>query len=812
MNPLVVLNLGPGNCQVGFDNVTVQLSATDGQPLIKCRDVGKLPAAENLPGLYSKWQRLYEALNNPLGLRLSTKDFIEFDDSDAITNVSRADFGDLSEQLKAEINQWLKSPEFRNIDQLLRMQLRPEENIRMIIETDDPLLQKLPWHLWTFFEHYTKAEVALSAQKYGRASQVAPKTNRQMRILVVLGHSDGINVQSDRRMLEEVSAETVVLTEPQRSVLDRYLWDEQGWDILFFAGHSTSHAVDEKGGFQEQLYINPKEQLSIDQLRNALRASISRGLKLAIFNSCDGLGLARALADLNLPQLIVMREPVIDPVAHTFLKNFLRLFSLGEPFYTAVRYAREQLQGIEGEFPGASWLPVIFQNPTEAPITWTKGLGQPRQQPLRVEPPVKEQPPALTEPVITWRKLLIASVAVTLPLLGIRALGFLQGPELSAYDRLMRARPVSWEQMPIDKRLLVIEINEDDTDDYGYPIRDATLATVLDTLQQAQPRAVGVDMHRYQVNEPGREELLQQFRQSPDLITVCAFDKNNREILSHPPEFSPEQAQAQVGFSDLETDDEFQPGRATVRRQLLSYDPKLGPVSSLCSTPYSLSLNLALRYLQAEGVQPLTANAQQNWQMDQVTFNRMAQRMGGYQKLDGLSSQVLLNYRFTPKPAQRISLTDLLEGRIDASDIRDRVVLIGVSDPIANDYRETPYGELPGVWVHAHSVSQILAAVLDERPLMWALPQLGQLQWGDMVWIWGWSLVGGLLIWRVRSVIFVAGVSVVMVLGLRQICLVLLVKGGWVPFIPALVAFVVTAGVLMAYKRGYFRQIDKLNT
>jgi len=30
-------------------------------------------------------------------------------------------------------------------------------------------------------------------------------------------------------------------------------------------------------------------------------------LKLAIFNSCDGLGLARELADLHLPTMIVMQ-------------------------------------------------------------------------------------------------------------------------------------------------------------------------------------------------------------------------------------------------------------------------------------------------------------------------------------------------------------------------------------------------------------------------------------------------------------------------------------------------------------------------
>jgi hypothetical protein len=100
-------------------------------------------------------------------------------------------------------------------------------------------------------------------------------------------------------------------------------------------------------------------------------------LKLAIFNSCDGLGLANELADLQIPQAIVMREPVPDRVAQKFLQHFLKYFSKGESFYLAVRQAREKLQGMEGEFPCASWLPVIFQNPAEKSLIWPRsGMTQ----------------------------------------------------------------------------------------------------------------------------------------------------------------------------------------------------------------------------------------------------------------------------------------------------------------------------------------------------------------------------------------------------------------------------------------------------
>ncbi len=100
---------------------------------------------------------------------------------------------------------------------------------------------------------------------------------------------------------------------------------------------------------------------------------VKKGLKLAIFNSCDGLGLARKLVDLRIPYAIVMREPVPDIVAQKFLQYFLTAFAGGESFYSSVRLARKRLQEeLEDKYPCASWLPVIFQNPVAAELKYPK--------------------------------------------------------------------------------------------------------------------------------------------------------------------------------------------------------------------------------------------------------------------------------------------------------------------------------------------------------------------------------------------------------------------------------------------------------
>jgi hypothetical protein len=73
-----------------------------------------------------------------------------------------------------------------------------------------------------------------------------------------------------------------------------------------------------------------------------------------------------------------MREPVPNLVAEEFFKHFLEAFAVERlPLYLAVQQARRKLQGLEDDFPGASWLPVICQNPAVEPPTWLKLGGFP---------------------------------------------------------------------------------------------------------------------------------------------------------------------------------------------------------------------------------------------------------------------------------------------------------------------------------------------------------------------------------------------------------------------------------------------------
>lgn len=369
----VELMIGAGDFQHGFP-VTLLIGVEGKLP--SRRIFGHLPPASDLEQAYQHWQSSYRILGK--SFRIKRKET-------QLKNVSIQPLPhptDLAAPLMANchkaaiavedyFNAWLNSETFRPLEQALSEELQRLEEVRIIIQVQDPLLRRLPWHLWQWFDRYRNAEVALGTLTSRQVDRNSPP-KAKLRVLVILGSNNGIQVEADQALLERLpNAEITNLTEPSRQTLDATLFDPQGWDILCFAGHSSSKPDGEHGW----LYLNESESLSLDQIQQALKKAIERGLKMAIFNACDGLGLAYQLATLNLPQMIVMREPIPDRVAQSFLQFFLTSFASGKSLYLAVREARAQLQRLESEFPCASWMPVISQNPSEIVWSWQDMQG-----------------------------------------------------------------------------------------------------------------------------------------------------------------------------------------------------------------------------------------------------------------------------------------------------------------------------------------------------------------------------------------------------------------------------------------------------
>jgi CHASE2 domain-containing sensor protein len=787
MDKLVVINLGLGNLLEGCAQVTAQISlATDDRHPMQCR--GSLPPAPDLDRLYQNWQLLYREFYREKGSRAIKVE------SGGITHFSEVEFRELYQQIETRLNDWLNSELFHPIDRKLSRVLVPTDEIRVIIETNDDLLRRLPWHLWNFFEDYPKAEIALSTLEYGKKEVRLPIKRGKVRILAILGNSDGIDTQVDRQALEVLSgASPLFLESPRRQKLDEHLWDEGGWDVLFFAGHSQTDAETGAG----LIHINATESLTLDQLRNALRRAINRGLKLAIFNSCDGLGLASKLADLHIPYAIVMREQVPDRVAQDFFCHFLEAFSGGKSLYVAVREARERLEQLEGEYPCATWLPALCQNPAAGTTTWHEWL--------RGAPPRK---PPLPKRKGSLKTVSLLSLAATALVVAMRQLGVLQAWELQTSDRLMQLRPEE-EQ---DRRLLIVTISEED---FQLPeqkqrtgsLSDLALTRLLEKLEPLKPRAIGLDIYRDFPVLPD-SQLSTYLSRNKNFFTICKA--SDREIaqpgIAPPPEVPPERQ----SFSDIVKDSD-----GVLRRHLIAIQPD--PASS-CTAPYALSAQLAFHYLQQEGIAAKYTQTGE-LQLGDTIFQRLPSprseaasrpflnylqaRRGAYQKVDAWGYQTLLNYRYHRsflEIAPTVTLKEILSGQIDPNAVKDRIVLIGVTAPSANDMLATPYStgretyqQMPGVLAQAQMVSQILSAVLDKRPLLsvWTF-------WEELLWIWGWSFVAGIIVWRCRSRLYlVLGGALFGILVIS--CLSLLVQGLWVPLIPPAFAIALTGASIKFY-------------
>lgn len=365
MCKLVLLKFGEGNWDSGFP-VNLRIRET-GKSEIETD--GRLSPAPELPRLYRDWKMVYA--DRRIGFRkgnltVGKRNYRALKKIKGVTNIS---VQDSAKALECRLNDWLSGENegFRPIREMLLRHLNETDEIRFVISARSPLLWQFPWHLCDLFASYSHADVTLGSLEYPLKSlAITPK--ERIKILVLLGEAKDIDVEADLQLLRDGLPEEAELLEPliatDFKTLTEALWQNE-IDILFFAGHSTSQG--RKGRF----FLNETESVAIQELKHGLQQAIARGLKLAIFNSCDGVQLARDLADVQMPAVIVMREPIPDEAAQAFLSHFLKAFAKKKmPLYQAVREARERLQGLEKKYPYLTWLPVLYQHPCAEDLRW----------------------------------------------------------------------------------------------------------------------------------------------------------------------------------------------------------------------------------------------------------------------------------------------------------------------------------------------------------------------------------------------------------------------------------------------------------
>ncbi|MGP1384300.1 MAG: CHASE2 domain-containing protein [Thainema sp.] len=314
-----------------------------------------------------------------------------------------------------------------------------------------------------------------------------------------------------------------------------------------------------------------------------------------------------------------------------------------------------------------------------------------------------------------YRSLLLITATSTALIGGLGHLGVFQSLELSLYDRFLRSQF----QHTTDHRFLVITISETDLSQLGrWPLTDEDLAQTIQNISTYAPSAIGLDIYRDLPVPPGTEQIETVFQTTPNLIGVETVGEG---IAVAPP---PTLAQKnQVAIADLPRDVDN-----VVRRSLVSVQ-----MDEQAQTQYSFGAALALIYLEQQGIKPEEVSIDEPYhvRLGNTVLKPLKSYDGGYTNIDARGYQILLGYRATNQVFETVSILDVMQDRVSPEQIRDRIVLIGVTAPSLNDLFTTPYSapsyhqaqQSPGVFIHAHAARQLLDIALNDQSWITGCPE-----------------------------------------------------------------------------------------
>ncbi|NCQ69653.1 MAG: ABC transporter substrate-binding protein [Microcystis aeruginosa W13-15] len=371
MSRVVILKIGDGSFETGF---SVTLEIRDNHLLIAPFTEGKLvpnldiaDALQNYRRAYYHWVKSQPSLGITVPHSMITHAAV----GDPRDNLKKA-----TKTLKDSLNEWLNSSSLSSIQNLILFHIGTESEVRFFIHTTHFDLQQIPWECWNFLHKwFPDVEIALTIQ-------IDPPRERTftsaINVLVILGN---IDIENKHTSLCLSSLQTVLGnqdkvsmqilspgSDPPLSTINIHNeLIKNPWDIVVYLGHSQTSSDGHDGVFiiDNDTALSPEHNL-----RNSLEIAVKKGLKLVICNSCDGLGIGRQLANIGVPHIIVMKEPIAVRVALRFLEVFLPNFLGHKSLQESLTIARQDLKlhAFAVDAASSSLLPRLIENPEEPPL------------------------------------------------------------------------------------------------------------------------------------------------------------------------------------------------------------------------------------------------------------------------------------------------------------------------------------------------------------------------------------------------------------------------------------------------------------
>ena len=387
------------------------------------------------------------------------------------------------------------------------------------------------------------------------------------------------------------------------------------------------------------------------------------------------------------------------------------------------------------------------------------------------------------------KTVILSSVMAGALVSGIKFLTVIEPMELFIFDWLVRSQP----HRPLHPRITLVGITEDDLRQYGWPMNNDHLATLLAKLQAHQPSVIGLDLYRSTLRPPGVAALQEQLA-AENLVVIKKVYAEGEGEVPPPPGVEPER----VGFNDLPTDAD-----KVIRRSLLYVGR---------SQDHSFSLRVALTDQARRGNSLAVRGDDQHLYLGDIPLKALEGSDGGYQAEDGSGYQILMRYSDRQTTPRSLSLSQVLSGQFDPSWITGNIVLIGTIAPSLKDQFSTPFSfgqgdelTMPGVVVHAQIVSQLLNLIAGEAALYRFLPP-----WAEGLWLWAWCLVAGALTWPVQRPELLLGGMLTMLVAISGVGWLGVNHLIWLPMAEPMLGLLSTAAIVTIYKLVYRSKHDPL--
>ncbi len=326
----------------------------------------------------------------------------------------------------------------------------------------------------------------------------------------------------------------------------------------------------------------------------------------------------------------------------------------------------------------------------------------------------------------------VISLLVLMAMLAVRAVGWLQVPELLVYDHLVKSRT---QLEKSDDRIVLIGMSEKDLIDYGYPLADRELAKVFRMIDAQKPAVIAVDLYRdlpEPRNREGYAELESAFRELKSIIAIERIG-----YFKGPPALANDPDRIVANNLPRDFDGVFRRGLIAAEKGLAEPFP-------------SLSLAATLRFLETKNVEVSFVDGpggKQVIKLGNTIIPRLTGRAGGYSGDEPPDYEYLCDFeaprhfRIMEAAAKSTphdySYGQVLRGEIPAGALAGKIIFMATVMESIKDSNPTPVdNNLRGVEQHVMLTHQLLRTALDGvAPMTWWS------DWSEVLWI---ALAAGL--------------------------------------------------------------------